>query len=128
MDPHITLTAVPNIPLIHPGDDLAAIILDRMGAARLTLQDGDVLVICQKIISKAEGRAIRLDQVEPSAQALALVRGRGYVIPDDLQQTAEPALAHRVLLADPLIGDGWEKSRQERAVIRAIVESTPVPR
>jgi hypothetical protein len=37
-------------------------------------------------------------------------------------------LAHRILLADPLIGDGWEKSRRERAVIRSIIESTTVPR
>jgi MoxR-like ATPase len=63
-----------------------------------------------------------------SAQALALLRGRAYVIPDDLQHTAEWVLAHRVLLADPLIGDEWEKSRRERAVIRSIVEATPVPR
>lgn len=63
-----------------------------------------------------------------SAQALALVRGRPFVVPDDLQHTAEWVLAHRVLLADPLIGDGWEKSRKERAVIRSIIESTPVPR
>ncbi len=63
-----------------------------------------------------------------SAQALALVRGRAYVIPDDLQHTAEWVLAHRVLVADPLIGDGWEKSRKERAVIRSIIESTPAPR
>jgi len=63
-----------------------------------------------------------------SAQALALVRGRGFVVPDDLQHTAEWVLAHRVMLADPLISDGWEKSRRERAVIRSVVESTPVPR
>jgi len=63
-----------------------------------------------------------------SAQALALVRGRAYVVPDDLQHTAEWVLAHRVILTDPLIGDGWEKSRRERTVIRSIVESTPVPR
>jgi MoxR-like ATPase len=63
-----------------------------------------------------------------SAQALALVRGRPYVVPDDLQDTAESVLAHRVLLADPLVGDGWEKSRMERAVIRSILEETPVPR
>jgi MoxR-like ATPase len=62
------------------------------------------------------------------AQALALVRGRPFVVPDDLQDTAEPVLAHRVLLADPMLGDGWERSRQERAVIRAILESVPVPR
>ncbi|MGD8441552.1 MAG: MoxR family ATPase [Holophagae bacterium] len=63
-----------------------------------------------------------------SAQALALVRGRSYVIPDDLQQTAESVLAHRVLLADPLVGDGWEKSRLERAVIRSVIDDTPIPR
>jgi MoxR-like ATPase len=62
------------------------------------------------------------------AQALALVRGRPFVIPDDLQETAEPVLAHRVLVADPLTGDGWERSRRERAVIRTILESVPVPR
>ncbi len=63
-----------------------------------------------------------------SAQALALVRGRGFVIPDDLQDTAESVLAHRLLHADPLVGEGWERSREERAVIRAILESIPVPR
>ena len=63
-----------------------------------------------------------------SAQALALVRGRGFVIPDDLQDTAESVLAHRLLHADPLVGEGWERSRAERAVIRAILESIPVPR
>jgi len=63
-----------------------------------------------------------------SSQALALVRGRAFVIPDDLQDTAETVLAHRLLHADPLVGDGWERSRSERAVIRAILESIPVPR
>jgi MoxR-like ATPase len=62
------------------------------------------------------------------AQALALVRGRPFVIPDDLQETAELVLAHRVLVADPLTGDGWERSRRERAVIRTILEGVPVPR
>jgi MoxR-like ATPase len=63
-----------------------------------------------------------------SAQALALVHGRPFVTPDDLQETAESVLAHRVLLADPMIGDGWERSRRERSVIRSIIESVPVPR
>ena len=63
-----------------------------------------------------------------SAQALALVRGRSFVIPDDLQDTAEQVLAHRVLHADPLVGDGWQRSRAERAVIRAVLEAIPVPR
>jgi MoxR-like ATPase len=63
-----------------------------------------------------------------SAQALALVRGRGFVIPDDLQDTAESVLAHRLLHADPLVEGGWERSRAERAVIRSIIEKVPVPR
>jgi MoxR-like ATPase len=63
-----------------------------------------------------------------SAQALALLRGRPFVVPDDLQETATAVLAHRVLLADPLVGDDWERSRQERAVIRSILEAAPVPR
>jgi MoxR-like ATPase len=63
-----------------------------------------------------------------SAQALALVRGRPFVVPDDLQDTAESVLAHRVILSDPLVGDGWERSRQERAVVRAVLETVPVPR
>ena len=63
-----------------------------------------------------------------SSQALALVRGRAFVIPDDLQDTAEAVLAHRLLHADPLVGDGWERSRAERAVIRSILEKIPVPR
>jgi MoxR-like ATPase len=63
-----------------------------------------------------------------SAQALALVRGRPYVIPDDLQDCAEAALAHRVLLTDPLVGNGWERSQRERGVIRGILDVIPVPR
>ena len=63
-----------------------------------------------------------------SAQALALVRGRAFVLPDDLQDTAESVLAHRLLHGDPLVGDGWDRSRSERAVIRAVLESIPVPR
>ena len=63
-----------------------------------------------------------------SAQALALVRGRGFVLPDDLQDTAESVLAHRLLHGAPVVGDDWERSRSERAVIRSILETIPVPR
>jgi len=61
-------------------------------------------------------------------QALALVRGRTFVTPDDLQDMAEPVLAHRVLLAGPVLGTGWERNRRERAVIRGIIGRVPVPR
>ncbi len=63
-----------------------------------------------------------------AARALALVRGRSFVIPDDLQDTAEPVLAHRVLLSDPVMGNDWETNQRERAIIRSILDETPVLR
>jgi len=68
----LTLTALPGIPMIHPGDDLGAILLVALAAGGISLQDGDVLVVAQKIVSKAEGRWMNLAQVKPSARALDL--------------------------------------------------------
>ncbi|MEZ4645993.1 MAG: coenzyme F420-0:L-glutamate ligase [Chloroflexota bacterium] len=69
MTTHLTITAVPHIPHIQPGDDLAAIILTALAQAGMALQDGDVLALAQKIVSKAEGRLVRLADVTPSARA-----------------------------------------------------------
>jgi coenzyme F420-0:L-glutamate ligase/coenzyme F420-1:gamma-L-glutamate ligase len=55
------------MPEIREGDDLGAII-----ASRTQVHDGDVLVVAQKVVSKAEGRTVRLDDVEPSAAAREL--------------------------------------------------------
>ncbi len=60
---------VSNLPLIQPGDDLAALIVERLAAEGEQLLDGDVLVIAQKIVSKAEGRLVRLADVTPSSVA-----------------------------------------------------------
>lgn len=73
----MTLTAIPDIPLIQAEDDLATIILDCASAADICFRDGDVLVVTQKIVSKAEGRAVRLDDVEPSDRASALAAQTG---------------------------------------------------
>ncbi len=62
-----------------------------------------------------------------AAQALALVEGREYVIPDDVQRLAVPVMAHRVVLAGGEAGEGWSRSEAERAVIREVVDGTPVP-
>ncbi len=70
----LILTALPTIPLIQRGDDLAAIILRAARDANISLQDGDVLVLAQKIVSKAEGRAVRLQDVTPSPRAVELAR------------------------------------------------------
>ncbi|MBN1876378.1 MAG: coenzyme F420-0:L-glutamate ligase [Anaerolineae bacterium] len=65
----ITLYGLPGIPNIQAGDDLVQVILDALRDADQELQDGDVLVITQKIVSKAEGRAIPLETVTPSRKA-----------------------------------------------------------
>ena len=70
----LTLTALPGFPLVQPGDDLVALIRAGLRAAGLTLANGDVLVLAQKIVSKAEGRLVRLADVTPSANALELAR------------------------------------------------------
>ncbi|MCB8973230.1 MAG: coenzyme F420-0:L-glutamate ligase [Ardenticatenaceae bacterium] len=66
----LTLTAVPHIPHIQPGDNLAVLILQALENAEITLADGDVLAVAQKIVSKAEGRLVRLADVQPSDRAV----------------------------------------------------------
>ena len=68
------LIALSGVPLVKPGDDLAGVILAAFAASQEKLCDGDVLVIAQKIVSKSAGRIVRLDSVEPSAEAQALAR------------------------------------------------------
>jgi coenzyme F420-0:L-glutamate ligase/coenzyme F420-1:gamma-L-glutamate ligase len=68
----LSLIPVDNLPLIRQGDPLASMIADALGAADTPLRDGDVLVIAQKVVSKAEGRIVRLRDVEPSNEALTL--------------------------------------------------------
>lgn len=65
----VTFTAVPHIPLIQPNDDLARIVFERLSAAGIILQDSDVVVFAQKVVSKSEGRLVRLSDVTPSARA-----------------------------------------------------------
>lgn len=68
----LTLNALRDVPLIHPGDNLTQVILEALIRNSLTLMDGDVLVLAQKIVSKAEGRLVNLNQVVPSGRALEL--------------------------------------------------------
>ncbi len=70
----LTLTPLFGIPFIRSGDDLADFILNALDRAELALQDGDILVIAQKIVSKAEGRWVNLHTVTPSPRAIELAR------------------------------------------------------
>lgn len=65
----VYLIGVPGIPLVEAGDDLAAIIAQAIQAGGLTLQNGDVVVITSKIVSKAEGRWVDLSTVTPDSEA-----------------------------------------------------------
>jgi coenzyme F420-0:L-glutamate ligase/coenzyme F420-1:gamma-L-glutamate ligase len=68
----LTLTPLEGLPLIEPGDNLADLILENCAGMDLTIQDGDIFMLAQKIVSKAEGRLINLGSVQPSARAVEL--------------------------------------------------------
>jgi coenzyme F420-0:L-glutamate ligase/coenzyme F420-1:gamma-L-glutamate ligase len=65
----ISLVALDGIPEVAPGDDLAALIAAALAAASIGLQDDDVLVVTQKVVSKAEGRVVELASVQPREEA-----------------------------------------------------------
>lgn len=60
------------LPMVQPGDDLAELLLGALRASGIHLVDGDILCLAQKIVSKAEGRQIRLDTVTAGAEAIEL--------------------------------------------------------
>ena len=66
------MTALPGVPMVAPGDDIAGLIVAAARDCGEPLADGDILVIAQKIVSKAEGRAVDLADVEPSEAAKQL--------------------------------------------------------
>ena len=72
MQTQLTLIPICGLPLINEGDDLAALIIESLSAQGGCFMQGDVLVIAQKIVSKAEGRMIQLVEVKPSKAALEL--------------------------------------------------------
>jgi coenzyme F420-0:L-glutamate ligase / coenzyme F420-1:gamma-L-glutamate ligase len=68
----LTLTPLLGIPLIRQGDDLADIILQALHKNNIPIENNDILVHAQKIVSKSEGRAVNLACVKPSPRALDL--------------------------------------------------------
>ena len=73
----ISFTAVPGIPDVAPGMNLSAVLAEALVNANLTLQARDVLVVAQKIVSKAEGRYVDLADVQVSARAQEIARQCG---------------------------------------------------
>jgi coenzyme F420-0:L-glutamate ligase/coenzyme F420-1:gamma-L-glutamate ligase len=73
----LVLTALPGIPRIAAGDDLPSVIATGLQRAGLSLQDGDIMVLAQKIVSKTEGRSVLLRDIAPSSRARELARQTG---------------------------------------------------
>ncbi|WP_448189171.1 coenzyme F420-0:L-glutamate ligase [Azospirillum sp. sgz301742] len=68
----VSLIGLEGLPLVQPGDDLAALLTDALERAGQRLADGDALVVAQKIVSKAEARLVRLAEITPSPRAVEL--------------------------------------------------------
>ena len=75
MPPEIRAIGIGGMPEIGVGDDLAALIMDAAAAQGTPVADGDVVVVTQKVVSKAEGRVMTIDDVVASPLALAITEG-----------------------------------------------------
>jgi coenzyme F420-0:L-glutamate ligase/coenzyme F420-1:gamma-L-glutamate ligase len=74
MSAALSFTSLSGLPEVRAGDNLGELIGAALARARVVLEDGDVLAVTQKIVSKAEGRVRRLADITPGPQALALAR------------------------------------------------------
>jgi coenzyme F420-0:L-glutamate ligase/coenzyme F420-1:gamma-L-glutamate ligase len=72
-----SVTALSGVPLVRRGDDLCAVVTDALATSGMDLEDGDIVVLAQKIVSKAEGRQVMLDSVTPSPAAEDLATRTG---------------------------------------------------
>lgn len=70
----IEIIAVPNIPDVQAGDDITDLLLSALATASMQLEENDIVVIAQKIVSKAEGRVVNLADVTPSIQAQEIAK------------------------------------------------------
>jgi coenzyme F420-0:L-glutamate ligase/coenzyme F420-1:gamma-L-glutamate ligase len=75
--PRYEVFGVEGLPEVRPGDDLVGLVIDAAAAQHTPLASGDILVVGQKIVSKAEGRIVRLPDVTPSPIAEAMAAGLG---------------------------------------------------
>jgi coenzyme F420-0:L-glutamate ligase/coenzyme F420-1:gamma-L-glutamate ligase len=73
----IRVIGIENIPLVDEGDDIAALILNAILEESIEVENGDVIVIAETIISKAEGNKIILESIEPSLKALEIAETTG---------------------------------------------------
>lgn len=73
----LKLTALDGVPEIRPGDALDVVLANALEQNQVALTDGDVVALCQKIVSKAENRFVALDTIEPNPRAMELAQRCG---------------------------------------------------
>jgi coenzyme F420-0:L-glutamate ligase/coenzyme F420-1:gamma-L-glutamate ligase len=73
----LILTPIENIPLIEPGNDIASILISAINKGGIGMHNGDVIVLAQKVISKAEDRLVNLTTVQPTERAIELAKVTG---------------------------------------------------
>lgn len=100
---------VPGLPLVQPGDDLAALLVAAIRDAGITLAGRDVVAVCQKVVSKAEGRIVDLGTVTPSVFARGIAAGTEKdprIVEVILRETTRIVkMAHGHLICET--GPGW---------------------
>ncbi len=147
----LTLTPLPDIPLVRSGDDLTELIWASCKRANLVLQDDDILVLAQKIVSKAEGRLVNLADVIPSPAALELaarsekdprlcelilresnevlrVRPGLVIVEHNLGFVCANAGIDHSNVASPVIASERQRAKQSPATSREIALATSSPR
>lgn len=103
VDFDVRLLRLPGLPEIQLGDDLGGQIADAARKVHISFENGDILVVAQKIVSKAEGAVVRLATIRPSPQALALaarLKKDPRAIEVVLQQSRRIVRSDHVLIAE----------------------------
>lgn len=128
--PAVTLTAIPGIPAIQPGDDIAAVLADAMHAAALEPRNGDVLVVTHKIVSKAENRYRTLADVTPSPRAreLAAATGKDAALVEIILSESRDVLRYRpeLIIAEHRCGVVMANAGVDRSNVSSDGESERV--
>jgi coenzyme F420-0:L-glutamate ligase/coenzyme F420-1:gamma-L-glutamate ligase len=126
----ITLTPIPDIPLVRPGDDLAALIITACERSALAPADGDVVVVAQKIVSKAEGRYLDLAEVRPSARAASLAAevGKDPRLVEVILRESRRVVRHRpgVLIVEHRLGSVMANAGVDRSNVDPQMGAEPV--
>jgi coenzyme F420-0:L-glutamate ligase/coenzyme F420-1:gamma-L-glutamate ligase len=103
----ISLFVISGLPEIRKADKLANLIDIAAGRSKITFEDDDLLVVAQKIISKAEGRVLRLSRVRPTSRALALAKKLSSdprLIEAILRESRRIVRSDRVLIVETRLG------------------------